>query len=115
MNEVFKLISTYEIFIKLENAQRALRVEIFESLNREKTFRTRIWQSRTYNSYPTFANIFENDGLQNENLSCDELAQDVSHLVLEDPELLLGKEFESEKAFLKFLMPFLEKYESLQG
>ena len=110
MSTYFTLANTYEQLCELGNTIRPLRVEIFRSLEKPNVFRARIWEQTTYNLYPIWANIFEGEGLQNRMLSCDELNREITGLVADEPDIITGKECESEAAFFAHLKTLTTRY-----
>lgn len=110
--ELFKLTSTYEVLLELGGTLRPVRVEIFRSEENPRKLRARIWDQNTYNLYPTFANIRPEGGLENRLMSCDELNREISTNVAEDPEILLGREWESEEVFLNHIKDAISRYQT---
>jgi len=99
---LYKLISTYEILLNFSSTERPVRIEIFQSPDGKK-FRTRVWVQNMYNLYPTLLNINEKGDDLHTLHSSDDLNQEITSLVLEDPELIKGKEFDSEDEVLCYI------------
>ena len=110
MNETFLLKSTYEYVIEFKMNTRPIRIEIFLSLENNKKYRVRVWDQNTYNLYPTFANMPPGGGIENKMMSCDEVNREITTLVAETPEVILGMEWESEASFLNYLKKAIDKY-----
>ncbi len=112
MNELYKLQSTYELILEFATNTRPVRIEVFRSTKNDKKLRARVWDQNTYNLYPTFANIPEEGGLENKLMSCDEVNREITTLVAEDPELIVGKEWESEDKFIAHIKGLILKYQA---
>ncbi len=110
-NELWKLVATYELLLELGQTRRPVRVEVFKSNNGGSRFRARLWVQGTYNLYPTFLNM----GPQGQDLrhvhSSEELNQEITSLVVENPAFMEGIEFESEGAFVEALQGLVAKYQ----
>lgn len=113
--ELFKLSSTYEVLVEFGGAVRPVRIEILVSIDNPRKLRARVWEQNTYNLYPTFANIGPEGGLENRLMSCDELNREISMSVAEEPEMLLGREWESEEVFLDHIKDAILRYQSTLG
>jgi hypothetical protein len=112
---LYKLTSTYELLLDLGSTERPVRIEIFQSPDGKK-FRARVWVQNTYNMYPTLMNVNEKGDDLHAMHSCDELNQEITFLILDDPDLIRGKEFESEKKLLQYLETRVNSFaESLRG
>jgi len=112
MSELFKLQSTYEMIIAFSTNTRPVPIEVFRSTENEKKLRARVWDQNTYNLYPTFANIPEEGGLENRLMSCDEVNREITTLLAEDPEMIYGKEWESEEQFITHIKDLISKYQA---
>ena len=112
MTELFALSSTYELLLEFGSSTRPVRIEIFRSQQNPKKMRARVWDQNTYNLYPTFANIPAEGGLENRIMSCDQVNREISTVVAESPEILLGREWESEEVFLNHLRESIVRYHS---
>ena len=110
MSAYFTLTNTYEQLCEFGNTIRPLRVEIFRSLKNKNVFRARIWEQTTYNLYPTWANIFKGEGLQNRMLSCDDLSREITALVADEPDVITGRECESEDVFFEHIQILIARY-----
>lgn len=112
---LYKLISTYELLLELGSVEKPVRIEILQSPDGKK-FRTRVWAQNTYNLYPTLMNIDEKGNDLHKMHSSDDLNQEITSLVFEDPELITGKEFASEKEVLQYTEDRISSFvKSLQG
>jgi len=112
---LYKLISTYELLLELGSTERPVRIEIFQ-LPDGKRFRARVWVQNTYNLYPTLININEKGDDLHAVHSSDDLNQEITSLILEDPELIRGKEFNSEDEVLRYVEERINSFaKSLQG
>lgn len=112
---LYKLISTYEILLDLEPTERPVRIEIFQSAD-GKRFRTRVWVKNMYNLYPSLMNINEKGDDLHAIHSSDDLNQEITSLILEDPELIRGKEFGSEDELLQYVVVRVNSFaKSLQS
>lgn len=115
MMELFELTSVYEVLLETGGTIRPVRIEIFRSRDNETKLRARIWEQNTYNLYPTFANIPPQGGLENRFMSCDQLNREISDLIAETPDIILGHEWDSEDALLEYLQESLSRYQSMLG
>ena len=95
---------------------RPVRIEIFRSVHNNNKLRARVWDQNTYNLYPTFANIPNEDSLINKFMSCDEVNREITTILSDDPnDLLWGKEWASEENFLRYLKTLIQKYQKSLG
>jgi len=116
MSEYFKLKSTYEVFLEFSQNTRPIRIEIFYSIKNNKKLRARVWDQNTYNLYPTFANISEEEGLKNKLLSCDDINREITMILSDEPnDLVWGKEWDSEEKYLSYIKELLNEYQKLQN
>jgi len=110
-NELWKLVATYELLLELGPIHRPVRIEVFKSNNGSSRFRARLWVQGTYNLYPTFLNM----GPQGQDLhkihSSEEMNQEITSLVVENPAFIEGIEFQSEVAFVEALQGLVTKYQ----
>jgi len=100
------------MIIAFSTNTRPVRIEVFRSTENEKKLRARVWDQNTYNLYPTFANIPEEGGLENRLMSCDEVNREITTLLAEDPEMIYGKEWESEEQFITHIKDLISKYQA---
>lgn len=113
--ELFELASTYEVLLDIGHAIKPVRIEIFHGIENTRKLRARIWEQNTYNLYPTFANIRPEGGLENRLMSCDQVNTEISALVAEAPDILLGRELDSEEAFLQHIQEFIMQYQTMRN
>ena len=111
--ELFELSATYEVLLEIGQAVRPVRIEIFRGRKNAQKLRARVWEQSTYNLYPTFGNIKPDGGLENRLMSCAQVNREISALVAEEPEMLLGGEWDSEEAFLERLKEFIVRYQAM--
>jgi len=111
-NELWKLVATYELLLELGQTRRPVRVEVFKGTNGSSRYRARLWVQGTYNLYPTFLNT----GPQGQDLhrmhSSEELNQEITSLVVDDPAFIEGIEYKSEAAFVEALQGLVIKYQN---
>jgi len=116
MSHIFKLKNTYEIFIEVAGTKRPVRIEILESGQDAGVFRARVWDQNTYNLYPTMANLLPQGGIEHGIFSCDEINREVTTIVADAPEFILGKTYTDENEFLRHIIGLVKTYEKeLQG
>lgn len=116
MNDnLFKLVSTYELFLALGATERPVRIEVFQSISDNDIYRARVWLQTTYNLYPTFLN----SGRKGEDLhnthSCDQLNAEITTLIAESPDLLTGKRYRREKDFVDYVSSRVMQCKELFG
>jgi hypothetical protein len=115
MNNLFRLISTYELFFPPGSTERLVRIDVLQSVSDNKMYRARVWRQTTYNLYPTFLNT----GNKGEDLrhthSSDQLDTDITILIAESPDLLTGVRCESEQDFIKYLISRVMQCKELSG
>jgi len=99
---LYKLTSTYELLLSLGSVEKPVRIEIFQSSDGKK-FRAQVWAQNTYNLYPTLMNINEKGDDLHVMHSSDDLNQEITSLILEGPELIRGKELNSEDKVLQYI------------
>jgi hypothetical protein len=112
-NDLFKLISTYELVLTLNDAERPVRIEVFSSASNNQIYRARVWVQNTYNLYPTFLNIGEHGEDLHKMHSSDQLDTDITTIIAEDPDLITGKRYGNEQAFLDYLKTRVMYYQDL--
>jgi len=98
---LFKLVSTCELFICLDGTDRPVRIEIF---------RARVWLQNTYDVHPTFVNNGGNAEFDTI-YSSDQIDMEITSLIAESPTLMTGQRYLSEDAFLTYLINRVEWYE----
>lgn len=99
---LYKLISTYEVFLNIDSQERPVRVEIFKTSN-DNNFRVRAWILNTYNLYPTFMNTDDKGDDLHKVHSSDDINQDITSLVFDDPGVIKGRRFKSESKVLEYV------------
>jgi hypothetical protein len=109
-NELFRLLSTYEFLGHNNDVQLSFRIEVFESLDIPKNYRARVWTSNFYNLYPTFLNTDKTGNDLHHMHSSDQLNIDITCIVADDPEILIGKVFENELSVVNYMRSLILKY-----
>lgn len=114
MDEFFKLISTYDVVMKFSTNVRPIRIEILQSTENPKKLRASVWDQNTYDLYPTFANMNNDQGAESKLWSSDELNREITTLLSEDPnDLFWGKEWDSESDLLNYIKSLIKNYNEL--
>lgn len=111
---MYKLISTYELFVSLSGADRLLRIEVFNSVENNTIFRARIWLQNTYNLYPTFMNLSEDGKNLQKFHSSDEMNMEITSLIANDPSFITGNEYGDEREFLDFVISLVNDFKERQ-
>lgn len=111
---LYRLISTYELLLTVGGAERPARIEVFQSQDGSK-YRARIWIQNTYNLYPTLMNTNNSGDDLHTMHSSDEINQEITSIILEDPGLVTGKEFNGEDQLISYIETRLKSFaQSLQ-
>jgi hypothetical protein len=116
MNDnLFRLVSTYELFLPPGTTERLVRIEVLQSLSDNDVYRARVWLQTTYNIYPTFLNTGgKGEDLHNTH-SSDQLNAEITTLIAESHDLLTGKRCTSEKDFADYVSSRVMQYKELFG
>jgi hypothetical protein len=112
---IYRLVSVYEVLLRISKIDRPVRLEIFRSLIDLENYRARIFVQNTYNLYPTFINIGEHGEDLHVVHSADHIDMDITSLVAEVPGLMTGINFPSEDVFLEYVLDLLAKYSKIVG
>ncbi|GAB6140616.1 hypothetical protein JCM14076_13450 [Methylosoma difficile] len=114
---IFRLIGSYEFFVELSNEKKLVRIEIFEDINENFVFRTRVWLQNIYNLYPTMLNLGQNAEYLKQLYSSEHLNVEITLSIADSPEWLTGISFDCEKEFFDIVrsnvMAFFERFERI--
>ena len=111
---LYRLISTYELLLNIGSAVRPVRIEVFKSPDGDK-YRAHIWMQNRYNLYPSLMNTNEKGDDLHTLHSSDEINQEITALVLDNPDFVSGKEFDSEDKFVRHIEMQIKSFaQSLQ-
>lgn len=102
-NDLFKLVSTYEILLYLEQTDRPVRIEVFRSLSDCQMYRARVWVQNTYNLYPTLLNTGNRGEDTHTMHSCDLVNMEITLAIAEDPDFITGKHYKDEEDFVDYI------------
>jgi hypothetical protein len=109
----FRLIESYEFFVKWDIEQKLVRVEMFEAVEEPLVFRTRVWLQNLYNLYPTTLNLGPNNEHVSRLFSSDHLNAEITLSIADNPEWLTGISASSERVFFEMVqssvIAFIEK------
>lgn len=94
--KIFQLLEVYEFFANPDGKNNLVRIEIFEASDESCLFRARIWLQTTYDLHPTFISPHKDDARV---FSSDQLNQDITLLLADDPSWLTGCRFTNKKIF----------------
>ncbi len=101
--QMFQLIETIELLVELTVETKLIRVEIFESANKNGFFRTRIWLQNIYDVYPTMLN-HDLNRVGNERIYSSELLNvDITLSVAESPEWMTGIPCDCKEDFFNMI------------
>jgi len=100
---MFKLQSTFELLLNFNDTTRPIRIEVFSMTDNPKIYRARVWDQNTYDLYPTFLNMPQDNGEQRKMYSSDEVNREITNIVAEDISLITGKEYPNEEAFVEYV------------
>lgn len=103
-NMTFRLASTYELVDRRPGLWKIFRIEIFRELLEENTFRARVWMQNSYNMYPASVNTGKNGEDLRKVHSCDQIDSEITLDIAEDPSLITGRGYNSEKEFRDYVV-----------